>query len=285
MLQGYTQQNKIISINRKCIVQCKLIVGDVQESLKNKVAKAFNTGIKNLDEEKGSSSEEKSSSSEEEDNSSSEENSSSSEEEDGSSSEEEENNSSTEEDLSDDSSKFDYPELSKLPTFEFFFDQEDLGIDELGESDSSESNSPVDGFNMIPIEVDVSEPRSLVDSDNKGEINDEYSTFASEKNPALDFSIEEEELGIEDVEYVKKNTYFPNFQGPKTGEELQPIIDVEENENELDLSRRDVQNIGQNSFQNEVQRNEDCSNSNLELDYVVCLIKETYESVTSQFSK
>ena len=145
----------------------------------------------------------------------------------------------------------------------------------MGDSDSTESNSPVDGFNMIPIKVDVSEPRSLVDSDNKGEIDDEYSTFASEKNPALDFSIEEEELGIEDVEYAKENTYFPNFQGPKTGEELQPFFDVEENE--LDL--------GQNTIQNEVQKNEDCSNQNLELDFVVCLIKETYESVTSQFTK
>ena len=249
--------------------------------MKNKAAKALNAGIEKLnsDEKECSSSGENSSSSEAEDDSSSasEDKSSSSEEEYNSSSEEnssssegEDDTSSTEEDL-----RPKLPEVSKLPTFEFFFEQEDLGIDYLDDPYSSNSNSPEDGVNLIPSKSDVYEPRSLVASGSKDEVDDEYSTFAREKDPTLDYSFEEEELGIEDTEYKMENTYFPN-------DKLQPIYDVIE-EDELDLRRRDAQINAQNN----VEKNEDCSNPT---GFVVCLIKEaigkeTYESVASQFTK
>lgn len=259
--------------------------------MKNKAAKALNAEVKNLkpDEEKGSSSDEKSTSSSEEDNSSSEENSSSSEEED--------DTPATKEDPSHDSTKSDslghvenpLSVVSKLPTFEFFFDQEDLGIDYLDDSDdSSRSISPGDVLNQFQPKIGGTEPRPFDISDNKEEMEDEYSTFAREKNPRLDSSLEEEELGIEDAEYVfRENTYFPNFQGPEDifqkSDEMKPIFDSEDDD--LGLRRRDVQNIVQNDVKSNAQKNEDCSNPNLELDFVVCLVKETYESIASQFTK
>ena len=269
--------------------------GKDEDSLKNKAAKALNAGIKNLisDKKKSSSSDENSFSSSEEDNSSSEENSSSSEEEDDSSSEEkssseeEEDTPATKEDPNSPKSdslgqvKNPFSVISKLPTFEFFFDQEDLGIDYLDASDdSSRSNFPGDIDNQFQPKIGV--------PDNKEEMEDEYSTFAKEKNPTLDFSFEEEELGIEHAEHeLKENTYFPNLQGPgdifQKSDEINPIFDTEDDE--LGLRRRDVQNIVQNDVKSYSQKNEDCSNPNLELDFVVCLIKETYESITSQFTK
>ena len=259
--------------------------------MKNKAAKALNAGIKNLnsDEEKSSSSNEKSSSSSQEDSSSSEENSSSSEEEDDSSSKE---NSSSEEEK-------DTPVVSKLPTFEFFFDQENLGVDYflsegyLDDSDDSlKSISPVDVVNQFQPKIGGSKPRSSDVSENKEFMEDEYSTFAMEKNPTLDFSLEQEELGIEDAEYVlKENAYFPNFQGPEDifqkSDEIKPIFDNEDDE--LDLRRRDVENIVQNNVKSKAQKNEDCSDPNLldyvELGFVVCLITETYDSITSKGRK
>ena len=142
-----------------------------------------------------SSSEEDSSSSEAEDDSSSaseDKSSSSSEkgyntssEENSSFSEEEDDTSSIEEDPSNGSAIYNsledvdntLPGVSKLPTFEFFFEQEDLGIDYLGDPHSSNSDSPEDGVNLIPSQSDVSQPCSLVASGSKDEIYDEYDEF------------------------------------------------------------------------------------------------------------
>ena len=235
--------------------------------MQNKAAKALNAGIKNsypnTDESSFSN------------------NSSSTKDDDLSSSEEV--ISSADEESSQASSK---SEVSKLPTFEFFLDQEELGTDDFVASYTPKSTSLGDG-------VSSGEPRSYDISDIE-ETDDEYSTFAREKDPPLNFSFEEEELGIEDneyeytkgkdpplnfsfeeeelgiedteYEYTKENSYFP-YQGSKD-------IIINSEEEELDLRRRDVQTVDND------QKNEDCLNP-----IVVCLIQETIASVTSQFTK
>ena len=168
-----------------------------------------------------SSSEENSSSSEQNDDGSSEENSSSSEEKDDSSS----SSSSRARDLIPMATVVQLPSLSEENSSSSFSSRKEKNS---GESDSSESNSLKDeDYDLIPMATVVQLPSSVGESDDiplpplsqlpTYDISDEwdeYSIFAQENNPTLDYSFGEEELEFEGSAFLEEKYYFPPTQKP-----------------------------------------------------------------------